>query len=65
MASAEREPITKVWSVAPVGIGSRDPGAEEESGGEAPEAECFFCFCVSKASCKFPPLLIFAKVSRP
>jgi len=61
MASAEREPITKVWSVAPVGIGSRDPGAEEESGGEAPEAECFFLFLRVQSKLQISPIIDICK----
>ena len=64
MESAEHEPITGVWGGAPSG----SPGGKAPGGGSGelspPEAECFFCFCVSKRSCKFAPLLIFAKVSK-
>jgi len=42
--------------------GGRAPGGE--SGGKAPWSWMLFCFCVSKGSCKFAPLLIFAKVSK-
>jgi len=54
MTSAEREPIT--GSPPPSGgPGGRAPGGSR--------SWMLFCFCVSKGSWKFAPLLIFAKVS--
>ena len=56
MASAEREPITGVWG--------RSPRWGIKGGGEVSWSWMAFCFCVSQGSCKFAPLLIFAKVSK-
>jgi len=64
MASAERESITGVWGAElPVGYQGAEPPVGVR-GAKPPEAKCFFCFCVSKESYKFAPLLIFAKVSK-
>ena len=56
MASAESEPITGVYELNPQ---RGSPGAV--TGAKSPEAECSFCFCVSKESCKFAPIIDICK----
>jgi len=64
MASAEREPITGVWGRSPQRRSRRQSPRWRVWGGEAPWSWIPFCFYVSKGSCKFAPLLIFAKVRK-
>jgi len=64
MASAERETIMGVWGRSPQ-RGSRGHSPRWEVRGAKPSWSWMpFCFCVSKGSCKFTQLLIFAKVSK-
>ena len=62
MASADREPITGVRS-PPAGVQGAEPPVGDQ-GAKAPWSWMPFCFCVSRESCIFAPLLIFAKVSK-
>jgi len=60
MASAERE---RAYNGAGSGLGAEPPAGVQRAEPRS-EVECLFCFSVSKGSCKFAQLLIFAKVSK-
>jgi len=66
MASAERDYNSRgSGGGAPSGgPGDRALGGSSGGGAKPSETECLFCFRVSKESCKFVPLLVFAKVSK-